>query len=317
MKISFITTVFNEEKTIGQFIDSVLQQTKLPDEIVIVDGDSSDDTVLKIKNLSSRLSLNKTNFKLLVKKGNRSIGRNEAIKNATGEIIVCSDAGNILDKDWIKNIIEPFKDSSVDVVAGYYKGLAKNVFQKCLIPYVLVMEDKVNSNTFLPATRSVAFTKSIWQKIGGFDEKLSHNEDYAFAKKLKKNNAKIIFRKDAVVYWLPRVNLREAFYMFFRFAYGDAEAKIYRPKVLILFLRYILAIFILFLAIINTSVRLGSILALLLIVYSFWAIAKNYKYVREWNAIGVLPVLQFTADIAVLSGTVAGLLKIWDIQKTS
>ena len=49
MKISFITTVFNEEKTIRAFFDSLFSQSKLPDEIVIVDGGSNDNTIAILK----------------------------------------------------------------------------------------------------------------------------------------------------------------------------------------------------------------------------------------------------------------------------
>src|SRR6185437_11379759 len=242
MIISFITTVFNEERAIEQFINSVLNQSKKPDEIIIVDGGSTDQTINKIKNYEARTKGKKVSFKLLIKKGNRSIGRNESIKHASGDIIVCSDAGNILDRDWVKYIIEPFENKKVDVVAGYYRGLAETVFQKCVIPYALVMPDKINPNSFLPATRSIAFSKSIWKKVGGFNEKLTHNEDYAFAKALQKRKATIVFKKDAIVYWKPRNTFKQAFIMMYRFAYGDAEARIIRPKVVFIFIRYFVGI---------------------------------------------------------------------------
>jgi len=308
MKISFITTIYNEEQTIKPFIDSILKQTKVPDEIIIVDGGSRDGTVEKIKDIRFKIKDSKSKFVVLVKKGNRSVGRNEAIKKATGDIIVCSDAGNILDKNWVKNIISPFANSKIDVVAGYYQGLAKNIFQKCLIPYVLVMPDKINPNAFLPATRSIAFTKSIWGKVGGFNEKFSHNEDYAFAIALQKINAKIIFKKDAVVYWIPRTTFKQSFVMFFRFAYGDAEAKIYRPKVFLLFLRYIIGIVLLILFFITKSLFIGETLLFILVLYLLWAVAKNYRYVNDWQAFYYLPLLQIISDAAVLSGSIAGYL---------
>jgi len=194
MKISLITTVFNESKNINAFLNSALNQILLPDEFVIVDGGSTDDTFKKIIDFSQKNK--KLNIKIIKKKGNRSIGRNEAIKNTSNEIIAITDSGNILDKYWLNNLVDPFKDKSVDVVAGYYKGLAKNIFQKCLIPFVLVMPDKANgAKEFLPATRSMAIKKSVWKRVGGFDEKLWHNEDYAFANKLKENKAKIVLLK--------------------------------------------------------------------------------------------------------------------------
>ena len=304
--LSFIATVYNEEKTVEPFIRSIFEQTKKPDEIIIVDGGSADGTVAKIKDVQLKNKEYKGRFIILTKKGNRSVGRNEAIKHTRGDIIVCSDSGNILDKDWLKHITAPFIDSSIAVVAGYYKGLAKSIFQKCLIPYVLVMPDKVNPDTFLPATRSVAFRKSIWKKVGGFNEKLSHNEDYAFAKALQKAKAKIVFKKNAIVYWMPRASLKEAFIMFFRFAYGDAEAKIYRPKVFLLFFRYVVAIAIIISIFIYHSYLLLFILFIKLLFYILWSIYKNYRYVKDPAAFIILPALQFAADIAVLSGTISG-----------
>lgn len=173
MKTTLITTVLNEEASIASFLESVRRQTKMPEEIIIVDGGSTDSTVDKVKSLK---------FKIINRKGNRSVGRNEAIKRSAGNIIAITDAGCVLDKDWLKNITAPFASSKVDVVAGYYKAKADSVFKKSLTPYVLIMPDKIDSDNFFPATRSMAIKKSIWKKAGKFDEKFSHNEDYVFAK---------------------------------------------------------------------------------------------------------------------------------------
>ncbi|KKQ35043.1 MAG: hypothetical protein US51_C0018G0005 [Microgenomates group bacterium GW2011_GWA2_37_6] len=315
MKISFITTVFNEEKTIAGLLESLDSQTKIPDEVIIVDGGSSDRTVAEIKNhpfgkLRTRKSKikNINLFKILVKKGNRSIGRNEAIKNATGDIIVCTDAGCVLDKNWIRNIIKPFENKKVDVVAGYYKGLGETFFEKSLVPYVLVMNDRVDPKNFLPATRSMAFKKSIWEKIGGFDEKLSHNEDYVFSQKLKKVKANIKFAKNAIVFWEPRKNAKEAFIMFFRFALGDAETGIFRPKVILIFGRYITGLFLLNIYFFTDQIFIAVLILILLINYILWSILKNYRYVRNSKAIFYLPLLQFLSDFAVITGTVSGFI---------
>ena len=50
MKVSFITTVFNEENSIQKLLDSLLKQSKKLHEVVIVDGGSSDKTIERIKN---------------------------------------------------------------------------------------------------------------------------------------------------------------------------------------------------------------------------------------------------------------------------
>jgi len=309
MRVSFIATVFNEEKTINDFLKSIFYQSVVPDEVILVDGGSTDNTVQEISRFQFPKSGSKVKIRLIFKKGNRSVGRNAAIKSSNNEIIACSDAGCILDKDWVKNITEPFRNLKIDVVAGYYKGKSKTIFQKCLTPYVLVMEDKVNPAEFLPATRSIAFKKSVWEKVGGFDEKYSHNEDYVFARKLKKLGANIVFERKAIVNWIPRSNLKDAFKMFFCFALGDSESGIFREKVFFLFARYILGFYLLLLSIIEKSTALLSIVGLSLLAYIIWSIKKNYKYVEDTKAFFFLPVLQFTSDISVILGTTIGAVK--------
>lgn len=324
MKLSFITTVLNEEKNIEKLMSSMLSQTKKVDEIIIVDGGSTDATASVISNfLASRRSgqfpisnkKSNLNIKILIKKGNRSVGRNEAIKHAKGDIILCSDAGCILDIKWVENISRPFSDKTVDVVAGYYGGMANSIFEKCLLPYVLVMPDRVDASVFLPASRSMGFRKSVWKRVGGFPQALSHNEDYVFAKKLKDNGAKIIFQKDAVVYWTPRKTVKDSFIMFFRFALGDAEAGILRPKVALILLRYVIGVYLLTLAYIMNSHAVFVFFTAALLVYIIWSIQKNYKYVKEKFAILYLPLLQIMSDIAVMIGSLVGFLKHVRIQK--
>jgi len=314
MKLSFITTVLNEEGNIEKLLKSLSSQTVLPDEVIIVDGGSSDRTIAEIKYQISNIK-NDVKFKILIKKGNRSIGRNEAIKNARGDIILSSDAGCVLDKNWVKNIIKPFENKKNDVVSGYYKGTGETVFEKSLIPYVLVMENRLSPENFLPATRSMAFKKEIWKKAGRFDEKLSHNEDFEFAKRLKKVGANIKFAKDAIVYWRPRKNIKEAFIMFYRFAFGDAEAGIIRPKVIFLFARYSVGILFVFIYLYTNSLFLLILIFTLLGNYILWAMFKNYRYINNKRALIYLPLLQFTADFSVLLGTTIGFLKSFFIKK--
>lgn len=308
MKISFITTVLNEENTISELLESLNNQSKKPDEVIIVDGNSTDKTVERIKNFESRFK-KESKFELIQKKGNRSVGRNNAIRSAKGDIIVCSDGGCILDKNWLINIIKPLLDPRVDVVAGYYKGLPKNIFEKCLIPYVLVMQDRLNPENFLPSTRSMAFRKSVWDKIGGFDEKLSNNEDYAFSKKLKKINVNMVFANDAFVNWIPRKNIKESFIMFYRFALGDGESGLFRPKVAFVFLRYTAGLILVSLYLLSGNISFLLLASLFILSYTFWAILKNFRYVKHPYAYFYLPLLQFTSDFAVLLGTSIGIVK--------
>lgn len=300
MKISLVVTVLNEEKTIESFLDSVAEQMLKPDEIIIVDGGSVDWT-LEI------LAERKENIRVLIMKGaNRALGRNRGVEEAKGDIIAFTDAGCILDKNWLLELTKPFSYEKVDVVAGYYNAVTKSVFEKCVAPYALVMPDRVNPKNFLPASRSMAIRKDTFNKAGGFPLNYPDNEDYVFANQLKKMGVKMVFSKEAIVSWMPRTTIGSFWRMIFRFARGDAKAGLRTMKVLSVFARYGILLLLLFLArFFNDFIFYFS---LSILFYLIWSIFKNYKYIKDIRAFYILPLLQLISDFAVISGTIAGLL---------
>lgn len=45
---------------------------------------------------------------------------------------------------------------------------------------------------------------------------------------------------------------------------------------------------------------------MLAIAYLLWPIFKNYRYVKKWPALFILPLLQLTTDLAIMAGSLAG-----------
>lgn len=313
MNVTLITTVFKEEKSINKFLKSVENQTLIPDEMIIVDGGSGDNTVGLIHEFVKRYP--KIKIKLLTKKGNIATGRNEAIKTAKSEIILVSDAGCVLDKNWIKNISTPFKNKKIDVVAGYYEPTGNTIFQKCLATYTSVMPDKVDSDNFLPSSRSIAFRKHAWEEAGMYPEWLDTCEDLYFARELKTKGFKFEFVANAVVSWPQRKNLKEATIQFFRYAKGDGMAHYIRPNTPFLFFRYLIGVLMVFTAFNSQSKVLFSLIIVLIVGYLIWTINKNYKYIKNPRALIYLPILQFTADFAVIFGMSIGYLKSFSINR--
>lgn len=302
--VTLVVTVLNEASTILELLESIKRQSSNPKEVVLVDGGSSDETLELAKNFSKQNP--KLNLKVYKKLGNRSVGRNFAISKSENDWIAITDAGCTLDKNWLKELLKRQRKHNFQVVAGYYSAITQTPFEEAVVPYVLVMPDKVDKDNFLPATRSMLIKKTLWKKVGKFDETLSDNEDYEFAKRLEESGIKIGFARSAIVNWMPRSTFRSFLKMIFRFARGDAFAGIFRTKVLLIFVRYILGLAI-FLA---TYFYFGiwilfGIACLFFITYILWSIYKNYRYTsrgKHW-----LPILQISSDLAVMWGSLVGL----------
>lgn len=300
--VALIVTVYNESETLLTFLQALKSQTYSPKEVIIVDGDSTDNTV----EILHKFSKTWKPLKVFVQPGNRSVGRNYAIAHTQCPLIAITDAGCSPHKNWLQEIILPFKNSDVQVVSGYYEGAYENIFEKSLLPFALVMPDKAGKSEFFPSTRSMALRRKVWLASGGFDRRLFHNEDYAYAHKLKWLGYNFTFAPKALVTWFPRKNLKSAAWMFMRFAIGDIQAGIIRPQVKNLFIRFFSFIFFLFLAF-QLPILLPVVLIALL-VYCLIAIVKNFRYVRDIRAIYLLPLLQLTVDLSVIFGSVVGFL---------
>jgi len=312
MKVSLITTVLNEEKSIESFLDSIVNQTKRPDEVVIVDGGSKDQTIRNIKyqislRFAAKIKNKNLNIKIIQKNDlNRSQGRNLGIKIAKGDQIAVTDAGCVLDKSWLAEITRPFVDQKVMCVAGFYRPVAETIFQKCLAPYVCVME---GGRDFLPSSRSFAFRKEVWEKVGGYPEELNFCEDLVFDQKIKKAGFNFYFAPKAIVYWQMRKNLPEAFKQLFNYATGDGQVffspfQTHSKRIALIFLRYFI-----FIALVVRNVGVIGGLIIMVFLYLAWAVGKNYRFVKNWRAFYFLPMIQITADIAVILGVINGFLK--------
>ncbi len=226
-KVSVISTFWNEATTIKLFVDGLLNQSRTPDEIVLCDGGSTDGTLEIINQLAQDHPV----INVCIKPGNRSVGRNEAIRNSQYPIIAVTDVGTVADKDWLKNLILPFEnDPNVSAVSGFFKIKPETFFEEVSALLMLNDHDHIDPKTWLPSSRSVAFTKVAWQKAGGYPEYTKYNEDTPFDLSIKKAGYDFTFAKDAVVYWRPRPNLKSFFKQYYAYAIGDGLDNIYHSN---------------------------------------------------------------------------------------
>lgn len=223
MRRAIIATVRNEERRLDEFLSSLERQTVRPDVVVVTDGGSTDGTPQLLEAFAQRTSLP---FRWAAAPGNRSVGRNTAIRLAGAEVIACTDVSQ-LDPMWFERIVGPIERGEADVVAGWYQLLVDTPRERALGLLTQYSIDQVRPDTFLPSSRSVAFTKVAWQRVGGYPEDLDTSEDTVFDLLLREAGSRFTFEPGAIVHWRPAASLGSAYRMYRQFAESDGQARIF------------------------------------------------------------------------------------------
>jgi len=302
MKVSIIATVLNEEKYLKEFLDSLFSQSYSPDEVVISDGGSGDNTLQFLKDYS----LKESRLKVVVAEGNISLGRNAAIRRASGEIIAVTDAGAHVCRDWLKYLVESFNGDG-DVACGFFAPVADSIYEKSLASVTVPIESEIEPEKFLPSSRSVAFLKSSWEEVGGYPEWLPICEDLVFDLKLRKRRYKFNFTPKAVAFWRPRPTVQKFFRQYFLYARGDGHARLWWRRHLIRYLAYLNG------ALIISMVVSGSVMWLLpFFIGAAGYLAKFYNrflghFPKESNktlvyCFSLIPFFVVVGDIAKMIG---------------
>lgn len=119
MKISVVMTTYNGEKYIEEQLDSIQRQTRLPDEVLIFDDCSSDNTVEVVqKYIKKNLTVG---WKIERNIKNKGWKKNfyDGIKEATGDYVFLSDQDDIWIPDKIEMMVEVLeKNKDISVLAS-------------------------------------------------------------------------------------------------------------------------------------------------------------------------------------------------------
>jgi len=229
LRVSVITTVKNDAAGCAQTLHSLLEQTRKPDEIVVVDGGSTDDTVCLVRAFASRHE----NIRLIEAPGaNIARGRNIGTRAAAHEIVASTDSGCRAEPEWLERLIAPFdQHRDTDFVAGLYDVDAHSLLERVVgLATMRGQLDAVDPATFNPSGRSVAYTKRLWTQAGGWPEWVRYSEDTLFDHRVRALGARWRFAGDAIVQWRPRSSLRKIAKQFYWYGTGRGHTQIDAPS---------------------------------------------------------------------------------------
>jgi hypothetical protein len=178
---------------------------------------------------------------------------------------------------------------------------------------VLPQVQDVHPETFLPSSRSVAFTKNAWQRAGGYPEWLDYCEDLIFDIALRREGCRFAFAAQAVAYFRPRSRLGAFFTQYYRYARGDGKADLWRKRHAIRYATYAAAPLAILLGLRYNMVWL-ALLALLIgvVAYCRRPVQRLWPHLRQWGltdrlyALALVPIIRLTGDIAKMIGYPVG-----------
>jgi glycosyltransferase involved in cell wall biosynthesis len=308
MAISVIMTVKNESATLRSLLDSLVQQTHLPAEVIVCDGGSTDDTQAILDDYRRWLPL-----QVIVAPGsNISQGRNCAIAAAAGPIIAVTDGGVVLSPRWLEEISRPLRKGEASVVSGWFEPDPYTDFEVVMGATVLPARDEIDPRKFLPSSRSVAFLKEAWEKAGGYPEWLDYGEDLVFDMALRARYGPFPFAPGAVAYFRPRGSLRAFARQYFRYARGDGKANLWPRRHAIRYLTYLVALPLLLRLIWRQRWQGWAGLLMGVSAYSYrparrlWPATFGWRPRARLRAFTLIPIIRFVGDVAKMLGYPVG-----------
>jgi cellulose synthase/poly-beta-1,6-N-acetylglucosamine synthase-like glycosyltransferase len=225
--VSIIIPTKNNELTINECLKSIFNLNYQKNEIIIVDGHSTDNTVL----IASRYNT-KTIYE---NKGTRAGACNEGIKIAEGDIIAFTDADCTVSKTWLSDLISSLdRDKGIVCVTGPnaippdLNGFSKAVGLALSTPLgggtsthaKVLMGKKIVKSA--PGCNA-AYYRDVYDEIGLFDESLITAEDAELNQRLRDFGNKILYVPSAKVFHYHRTTLRAFFKQIYRYAIGRAQ----------------------------------------------------------------------------------------------
>ena len=172
--VSVLLSTYNSEETLGESIDSLLNQTYKNLEILISDDGSIDSTIEICKKFQLK------DERILLFSNKKNIGLTKSLNNlaqkASGSLIARHDADDISLPDRIEEQIQFMNKKRLDAVTT--RSLVKQNNKKrpgisFYIPDKLLINRK---NPFIHGT--LIIKKNVFQEIGYYDERFYYAQDY-------------------------------------------------------------------------------------------------------------------------------------------
>ena len=315
MKVSVIVPVRDEEDSIRELLDSLLAQTRSPDEIVIADGGSVDATPQIIEEY-----IRKGAAVRLIRAGAAlpGRGRNLGAAKASSDWLGFTDAGIRLANNWLEALVAKAKeDKAIDVVYGFWQPVTDTFFTECAaITYV---PPPVRRDGMMIRPRSITsalMRREVWQGVNGFPEHLRSAEDLIFMDRIEHAGYVSVFEPRAQVFWNLQPTLAATFKRFLVYSRNNIRARLFHQWQAKILLRYALLVILLIAALLIEPAWVWipiGVWLLMLMARAVISIKRNRicypaSFLRNVMRTAIVMSLLAALDAAAIIGSIQWLL---------
>jgi len=203
-RVSVVIAGHNEEDSIERCVLSLREQSRQPDEIIVVSDGSTDRMPEILRDLEARGLIQEAHCTQM--RGGKSAGINLAVGRTTGEIVVNVDCDCTFDRHALRDILEPFADPRVGAVAGniIVRNPRASLITACqAIEYMISISEGKQAADLTNQMSCVsgafgAFRRVVLERVGGLDS--GGGEDLDLTLKLRTAGWKALFAPDAICY---------------------------------------------------------------------------------------------------------------------
>ena len=188
LNVSAYIIFYNNEHTLSDSVNSLLNQTYKIDEIILIDDGSTDNSYDVASRFQLRVIKNKNNC-------GRGYSRKLAHDSLNGDFILSLDATNILPKTFLEKGLKWFKNPNICALYGRICQRTRNTLSEKWRS-VHLFKDNINqeimfNDTFI--TYGSIVRNNMYKIIGGYDNDLKFNEDLDLGSRFKKNGFITVF----------------------------------------------------------------------------------------------------------------------------
>jgi glycosyltransferase involved in cell wall biosynthesis len=166
--LSVIIPTLNEERHIGSLLSDVAAQTREPDEVLVVDAGSTDETATVVRRFPFARSLS----------GEPPVacGRNLGGREAKGDVLIFLDADVRLPEGFFEGFLEEFERRSLDVACPLYFPYRSTRSVEAFHAVFNLVTRAFQSTLPSGAGHCIALKKEVFREGRGFDPSLKFDD---------------------------------------------------------------------------------------------------------------------------------------------